>query len=131
MIDAVYEQLSNIEFYKLTFFALGAFGGMLFAYWARWSWDELDIGLCKYLVGDKHAVGRALTTLIILCVVTDGKNYLELMPIEDILFAGAGIGLLVPAAVESKKKQKLLEHTTLTEEVAAPKIIVKNIGRTK
>ena len=105
------EQLLNLEIYKLTFFIVGALGGMLFAYCRRWAWEEPDIDLHKYLVGDKHAVGRALTTLIILCGVTDGLDYLESMSTFHIILAGAGIGLMVPAAVDSKKQSQNKEIT--------------------
>jgi hypothetical protein len=81
---------------KAGLFVLAGLNGMLFAYYRRWSYDQGAVSLRGYMFGDFHAVGRAVTTLLAMCVGAGSLSYLDGMTTTQILIAGAGIGLLVP-----------------------------------
>ena len=87
---------------KAGLFVLAGLNGMLFAYYRKWSYDEGAQSLRGYMFGDFHAVGRAITTLLAMCVGAGGLSYLDVMTTTQILIAGAGIGLLVPENVKNK-----------------------------
>jgi hypothetical protein len=84
---------------KAGLFVLAGMNGMLFAYYRKWSYDQGAQSLRGYMLGDMHAVGRAVTTLIAMCVGAGSLSYLDGMTTTQILIAGAGIGLLVPENV--------------------------------
>lgn len=88
---------------KLATFVVAGLIGMLYAYYRRWSFDISDTGLFQYMFGDPHATGRAITTFIAMCVGAGGLSYLDGLTMNQIVIAGAGIGLLVPQNVEQRE----------------------------
>jgi len=88
---------------KIGLFAGCGVVGMIFGYYRRWSYDKQGIGLFNYMFGDGHAVGRAITTLIILCAGAGSFDYLDNLTVQQIIVAGAGLGLLVPEKADKEK----------------------------
>lgn len=91
---------------KMMLFAGSGIIGMLFSYYRRWSWDHGDVSLFSYLFGDWHAVGRAVTTLILLCAGAGGLSYLQTLSFDQIVVAGFGLGLIVPDKANGKQASK-------------------------
>ena len=52
------------------------------------------------------AISPQLTTFVAMCVGAGGLSYLDTLSINQIIIAGAGIGLLVPQTVEQKREEK-------------------------
>lgn len=98
------DQIDIVLMVKSMTFAFSALLGMIYAYYRKWSESDLMISVWTYMFGNPHAIGRALTTLIALCVGAGGLDYLEPLSLNQIFLAGAGIGLLVPQTVENRKK---------------------------
>lgn len=88
----------------MAIFAGSGMLGMIYAYYRKWSFDVLNRSLFAYIFGDWHAIGRALTTLAAMCAGAGGLDYLDTLSLNQIIIAGAGIGLLVPQTVENKRK---------------------------
>jgi hypothetical protein len=97
----LFDLASITDAHKMIMFAMSGLIGMLFSYYRRWSWLSEKVSLFSYLFGDWHAVGRALTTLILLCAGAGGLAYLQTLSIEQIIIAGFGLGLVVPDKVEN------------------------------
>ena len=55
------------------------------------------------MFGDGHEVGRAITTLIVLCACAGSFDYLGNLTIQQIIIAGAGLGLMVPEKAGKEK----------------------------
>lgn len=91
---------------ELLLFAGSSFLGMVFSYYYKWSWSGDNRPLMTYLTGDKHAIGRALTTLAILLTTAGALDYLTTMDTYQIFIAGLGIGSMVPSKVEEKMRDK-------------------------
>ena len=70
--------------------------GMLFSYYRRWSWVKDGVNLSKYMFSDSHAIGRALTTSIVLCAGAGTFEYLDNLTCQQIITAGIGLGLTGP-----------------------------------
>lgn len=94
------ELFDKEEAIRIGLFVASSVIGMLFAYYRKWSFEMPGgIGLFRYIFGDPHAIGRALTTLTAMCVGAGGLSYLDSLTASQILIAGASIGLLVPQTV--------------------------------
>lgn len=89
--------IDQAELIKICMFGFSAILGMLYAYVSKWANStDYSITLCNYLFGDKRAIVKAFSTLIILCVGAGGLNYLDTLNGFNIWVAGLGIGYLVP-----------------------------------
>lgn len=110
----ILESLDNLR--ELLLFAGSSFLGMVFAYYYKWSWSRDQRPLMEYLTGDRHAVGRALTTLAILLTTAGALDYMSTMQTYQIFVAGLGIGSMVPSKVESKLHEEgLIDDKRLDE----------------
>ena len=103
----VLDDLINLPINSMVIFAGSALAGMGFAYYRKWSWEALDINFSTYAFGDKHALGRAVTTLGVLLAAAGSLDYLSSMTVNQLLVAGAGIGFMVPNNVEAEKLKQL------------------------
>jgi hypothetical protein len=83
-------------------FMIAGFVGMAVGYYRRWSYKSSE-PFTEYAFGDMHAFGRAITTLLLMCMGAGGLEYLEAMTDMQILIAGAGIGFTVPEKAELRK----------------------------
>lgn len=103
---------------KAGLFSGCAFLAMMFAYYRKWSSEKIPCSFwAGYVFGDWHAVGRALTTLIALCVGAGAFDYLAALTDQQTIAAGIGLGLMVPEKAEIKQQkensgisQKLIEE---------------------
>lgn len=102
----LHEHITSMQIHDIIIFGGAAVLGMLFAYYRKWSWDNIDEPLIDYLLGDKHATGRAITTLVVACGAAGGLDYLNALTDVQIFVAGAGIGLMVPSSIEAKINNK-------------------------
>jgi len=93
------------QFEKIGLFAITAILGMGYSYFKRWSWETEGIRLGTYLFGDTHAIGRAVTTLAGLCIVTGMLGYLDSLEADKIIVAAFGLGMMVPEKVDKEKAQ--------------------------
>lgn len=85
-------------------FLVAGFIGMAIGYYRRWSYKSSE-PFTEYAFGDWHAFGRAITTLLLLCMGAGGLEYLDAMTDMQILIAGAGLGFTVPERAEPKKDE--------------------------
>ena len=106
-IDDIILSLSNLEISSLSLFIASAVAGMVFAYYRKWSWSEIDKPLWIYLTGDKHATGRALTTLVLMCGAAGSLDYLNSLTDIQIVIAAAGIGYMVPSTIEQQTRSEI------------------------
>lgn len=74
--------------------------GMIYAYYRKWSWSDNTKTFLQYILADRKAAGRAITTLLALCAGAGGLSYLDNLSMSQIIIAGIGIGLIVPERVE-------------------------------
>lgn len=95
--------IDKAEAVKIILFVVSGLFGMLFAYCRKWAHADMEAGLFMYMFGDERATMKAITTFIALCVGTGGLSYLDTLTMNQIIIAGAGIGLLVPQTVEQNK----------------------------
>ncbi len=110
------ELFDKEEAIRIGLFVASSVIGMLFSYYRKWSFEIPDgIGLFRYIFGDPHAIGRALTTLTAMCVGAGGLSYLDSLTASQILIAGASIGLLVPQTVAQN-----VEDGAATSKVVLP-----------
>ena len=91
------------EAVKIILFVASGLFGMSFAYCRKWAHTDTGAGLFMYMFGDERATMRAITTFVAMCVGAGGLSYLDTLTINQIIIAGAGIGLLVPQTVEQNK----------------------------
>lgn len=89
--------------FKAALFFLSGLFAMVFAYYRRWSESDIPTRLLLYMFGDMHAVGRALTTLIVMLAGASGLDFLDALTYKQIFIAGVGIGLVVPDTVERER----------------------------
>lgn len=101
MIELIDKELAM----RLGLFVVSGLTGMIYAYYRRWSFEISDSGLLQYMFGDAHATGRAITTFAAMCAGAGGLSYLDGLTMSQVVIAGAGIGLLVPQAVDKGKKK--------------------------
>lgn len=106
MMTFIENYIDIAEAVKIVMFVISGLFGMFFAYCRKWAHGEKEIGLFIYMFGDERATMRAITTFIAMCVGAGGLSYLDTLSINQIIIAGAGIGLLVPQTVEQNKEEK-------------------------
>ena len=91
------------EAVKIILFVASGLFGMSFAYCRKWAHTDTGAGLFMYMFGDERATMRVITTFVAMCVGAGGLSYLDTLTINQIIIAGAGIGLLVPQTLEQSK----------------------------
>lgn len=103
MMDLDFDRILAAK--MLLFFMSGLFA-MIFAYYRKWSESNIKAQLADYMLGDGHAIGRALTTLVVMLAGASGMDFLDALTFKQIALAGIGIGLIVPDTVEKNKGVK-------------------------
>lgn len=97
--------LDKLLILKMLFFVISGFVGMVFAFYRAWSFLSEPVPLLKYLLGDNRAIGRAITTLLVMSLGATSLDLLINMSFNQIFMTGIGIGILVPDSVAKKQKE--------------------------
>lgn len=100
--------LSNLD--NTVILVISALCGTLFAYYQKWAWSDVKVGIAKYLFGDGKAVARSVTKLvgaISVALVTDMHSGMDL---TAILALGVGIGLAVPESVKEEEESRAAKN---------------------
>lgn len=91
---------------KMLLFFMSGLLAMIFAYYRKWSESDIQAQLVDYMLGDTHAIGRALTTLVVMLAGASGLDFLDALTFKQIAAAGIAIGLVVPDTVAKNKGVK-------------------------
>lgn len=97
--------------FKLLAFFLFGLIGMVFAYTFRWASRKVPMSWWQYMTGDGHAVGFAVTKLIMACWAAGGLGYVASLDLTQIINGGILLGMAMPDKVdEAKAAHKIAAH---------------------
>lgn len=97
------DYIDTAEAMRSVMFVVSGVLGMYYAYLVKWSRSDSKLGAHAYMFCNKKAAMTAVLTFVAMCVGAGGLSYLDTLTINQIIIAGAGIGLLVPQTVEQNK----------------------------
>lgn len=103
LLEIILASIDWLAAWKLFLFSLAGAIGMVFSYYWVWSYGDSNLKFREYLLGDRHAVGRALCTLVGLIFMTGGLQFLDGMDYMKILMGGLTLGGMVPRSVAAHK----------------------------
>lgn len=96
--------IDTSEVIRISVFVVSGLLGMFYAYCGKWAELHNNVGIFDYMFGNPQATMKAVLKLIAMCAGAGGLSYLDTLTMNQIMIAGAGIGLLVPQSMEGSKK---------------------------
>ena len=102
------QNLNWVEIGNHNLTTIGLFGliGTVLGYWGRWAWsDNDDVRLGYYMFGNGKAISRALLVFGASVVGIYAAGIPDNMAFSAAAYTGLGLGLAVPAKVDSKEEE--------------------------